>query len=53
VLVADIAGFDRIGAGVDAEHQVDDVVQRNVRGVRAMPATPTNVEADAVGRQAA
>ena len=38
VLVANIAGLDRIGAGVDAQHQIDNVGERNVRGVRTVPA---------------
>ena len=52
VLVADVTRFDRIGTGIDAKHQVDDVVERNVGGVRTVPAAPADVEADAVCRQA-
>ena len=50
VLVADVTRFDRIGTGIDAKHQVDDVVERNVGGVRTVPAAPADVEADAVCR---
>ena len=53
VLVAHVARFDRISAGVRAQHQIDDVLQRNVGGVRAVPASPANVKADAVLRQTA
>jgi hypothetical protein len=53
VLVADVAGFDRVRSGVDAEHQVDDVLQRDVGGVRAVPAAPADVEANTVGSQSA
>ena len=53
MLVADVAGFNRVDACVNAEHQVDDVPQRNVGGVRAVPASPANVVADAILRQPA
>ena len=52
VLVAHVAGFERVGAGIDRQHHVDDVAQRNVGGVRAVPAAPAEVKADAVLRQA-
>src|SRR5262249_40184196 len=51
MFVADIASLDRIGPGVDAEYQVHDVLQRNVSRMRAVPATPTDVKANALGRQ--
>ena len=47
VLVADIPGLERIRAGVDGEHHVDNVAHRDVGGVRAVPAAPAQVEADA------
>src|SRR5262249_57937597 len=53
VLVANIAGLHRIRTGVDAQNEIDDVPQWNVRGVRTVPAAPAYVEADAVGGQAA
>ena len=34
VLVADIAGLERIGTGVDGQHDIDDVAHRDVGGVR-------------------
>ena len=53
VLVAHVAGLERIGLAVDREHHVDDVVHRQVGRVRAVPAAPAQVEADAILRQAA
>src|ERR1700730_2737243 len=53
MLVADVAGFNRVGACVNAEHQVDDVPQRNVGGVWAVPASPANVITNAILRQSA
>ena len=53
VLVADVAGFKRIGLAVDRQHDVDDVAHRDVGGVRAVPAAPAQMEADAVLGQAA
>ena len=53
VLVRGVAGFDRVGAGVDLEHEVDDVGERDVGGVRPVPAAPADVVAHAVFRQAA
>ena len=48
VLVADVAGLEGVGAGVDLEHDVDDVAHRDVGRVRAVPAAPAEVEADAI-----
>ena len=53
VLVADIAGLERIGAGIDGQHDIDDVAHRDVGRVRPVPAAPAQMEADAVLRQAA
>ena len=50
--VAGIGGFHAVGSGVDAEHDVHDVAQGYVGGVRAVPATPAEVVADAVLGQA-
>ena len=52
VLVADIAGLERVGVGVDRQHDLDDVPHRDVGRVRAVPASPAQVEPDAVLRQA-
>ena len=48
VLVTNIARLDRIALGVHAQHYLDDVTQRNVRGMRPLPAAPADVMADAV-----
>src|ERR1700744_3526990 len=40
VLVADIAGFERIGLALHGQHDVDDIAHRDVGGVRAVPASP-------------
>ena len=52
VLVARIGALDQVGAGAHAQHQVDDVLERHVGGVRARPAAPAHVVADAVRRDA-
>ena len=51
VLVADIAGLERIGLTVDGQHHLDDVPHGNIRDVRTMPAAPAQVETDPVPRQ--
>ena len=48
VLVADIAGLERVGLSVDRQHDVDDVAHRDVGRVRPVPAAPAEVKADAV-----
>ena len=52
VLVARIGAFDDEGADLHAEDEIDDVLERHVGGVRAGPAAPADVIADAVRRQA-
>ena len=52
MLVARIGAFDDIGADFHAEDEIDDVLQRHVGGVRARPAAPADVIADAVRRHA-
>ena len=52
MLVADVAGFDQVRLGVDTEHDVDDVAQRKIGGVRTMPAAPADVIAHAIDRDA-
>src|ERR1700728_2220302 len=47
VLVADIAGFHRVSAGVHAQHEIDDVGQRDVGGGWAVPDAPADVGAGA------
>ena len=46
MLVARIGALDDIGAGFDAQDEIDDVFQRHIGGVRAGPASPANVIAD-------
>ena len=48
VLVAHVRRLDRVGAGVDAQDEVDDVLQRRVGDVRGVPAAVAEVVADAV-----
>ena len=48
MFVADVAGFEQVGLGVDPEHDIDDVAQRKVSGVRTMPAAPADVIAHAL-----
>ncbi len=52
MLVARIGALDDEGADIHAEDEIDDVFQRHVGGVRAGPAAPADVIADAVRRQA-
>ena len=51
MLVARIGALDDKGADIHAEDEVDDVLERHVGGVRAGPAAPADVIADAVRRQ--
>ena len=46
MLVADIASLKRIGAGIDRQHDLDDVAHRDVGRVRAVPAAPAQMQAD-------
>src|SRR5207249_260011 len=48
VLVARVRRLDEIGAGAHAEDQVDDVLQRDVAGMRSGPASPADVVAHAI-----
>ena len=50
--VAGIGGFYAVGSSVDAQDDVHDIAQGYVGGVRAVPATPAEVVADAVLGQA-
>ena len=52
VLVADIAGLERIGLDVDRQHDIDDVAHRDVGDVRTVPAAPAQMETDPLLRQA-
>src|SRR5262245_63630806 len=53
VLMPRVRPFDGIGADVDAKQQVYELLERQVRGVRGVPATPTDVIAGQVFRNAA
>ena len=53
VLVAHVGGLEGVGPRVDLQHQVDDVPELDVGGVRAVPGTPAQVEPDLLLRQAA
>ena len=48
VLVANVARLERVGAGANRQQQVDDVAQRDVGEMRAVPAPPAHVIADAI-----
>ena len=50
MFVTDVAGFDQVRLGVDTEHDVDDVAQRKIGGVRTMPAAPADVIAHSIDR---
>src|SRR5881397_2514998 len=52
VLVAHVAGLERVGAALDGQHDVDDVSHGNVGGVGAVPAAPAEMQPDPVLRQA-
>ena len=51
VLVPGVGCLERVIIAVDRQHQVDQVLHRNVGGMRAVPASPAQMEADFVGRQ--
>src|SRR3954447_4920031 len=46
--VPDVPGLDRVGLGVDLQHQVGDVDEVDVGNVRPVPAPPAHVEPDLV-----
>ena len=52
VLVARVRLLDQVVAGAHPEHEVDDVGERGVVGVRAVPAAEADVVADALLRDA-
>ena len=52
VLVAYVGGLDRIGAGLHAQHQVDDVGQLCIGDMRHVPAAEADMIADAILRNA-
>ena len=52
VLVAHVGRLERIALRLDLQHQVDDVLERQVVGVRPVPAAPAQVIAHAVLRNA-
>ena len=47
VLVARVGALDEIGPGFDFQHEVDDILQRHVGGMRPRPAAPADVIAHA------
>ena len=51
--VTDIAGFDRERPGTHLQQHVDDAPERQVGGVRPVPAAPADVITDAILRQTA
>src|SRR3984885_3934694 len=51
VLVAGVGGLERVIVAVHREHKIDQVLHWDVGGMRAVPASPTKVEADFVRRQ--
>ncbi len=52
VVVTWVASFERDGAWARAEHDVDDVLERNVEVVRALVVAPAQVHAQLLGRDA-
>src|ERR687887_329166 len=46
VVVAWVGGLDRVHLGPDLEHEVDDVLEREVVLVRAVTAAPAHVQTD-------
>src|SRR5580704_5694020 len=50
VLVTDVAGLDRERPGAYLQQHVDDIFQRQVGGMRSVPAAPADVIADPVLR---
>ena len=48
----DVGGLERIALRVDLQHEVDDVLERQVVGVRPVPGAPAQVVAHAVFRDA-
>ena len=53
VLVPRVRPFNHIGAGIDLEDQVDNILERHVGDVRAGPTAPAHVVAHPVGGDAA
>ena len=53
MLVADIGGLEGVAARIDLQHRADDVREGDVRGVRAVPGTPADVQPDPVLGEAA
>ena len=53
MLVPHIGGLEGIGLRLHLEDQIDDVLERQIMGVRAVPAAPAQMIPDAVLRQPA
>src|SRR5215467_4117948 len=47
-VVARIGGFDRVAAGVDVQHDIDELRQGQVVGVGTLATAPAHVDDDAV-----
>ena len=52
MLVAGVGAFDEVCAGVDLQHDVDDVLELEVVSVRTVPAAPAQVVAHLLLRDA-
>ena len=48
VLVTDVAGLETVGLCAHLEHEIDDLLERQVVRVRAVPAAPAEVVAHAI-----
>ena len=53
VLVPDVASLDRVSANANLKQDVDDVPERQVGGMRPVPAAPADVVADPILGQTA
>src|SRR5215471_7543330 len=53
VLVADVAGLERVALRANGEYEIDNVGERDVGRVRPVPASPADVITDAIFRQSA
>ena len=48
VLVTDVAGLDRVSTNANLKQDVDDVPERQVGGMRPVPAAPADLIADPI-----
>ena len=49
--VAWVCRFHGVGLDLDVQHQIDDILQRDVRVMRPLMRAPADVHADPAGRQ--